>query len=39
MGGPATRAAVLHSVDYRTPDDFKRERVLVVGTGNSAGEI
>jgi pyridine nucleotide-disulfide oxidoreductase len=30
---------VLHSVNYRRPDSFVGERVLVVGAGNSAGEI
>jgi cation diffusion facilitator CzcD-associated flavoprotein CzcO len=30
---------VLHSRDYRRPDDFVSRRVLVVGVGNSAGEI
>ena len=30
---------VLHSVEYRRPDDFTGTRVLVVGAGNSAGEI
>lgn len=30
---------VLHSVSYRKPDPFKGRRVLVVGSGNSAGEI
>jgi indole-3-pyruvate monooxygenase len=30
---------VLHSVEYRRPDGFKGRRVLVVGAGNSAGEI
>ena len=30
---------VIHSRDYRRPDDFARRRVLVVGVGNSAGEI
>jgi len=30
---------VLHSVEYRRPDDFTGKRVLVVGAGNSAGEI
>jgi cation diffusion facilitator CzcD-associated flavoprotein CzcO len=30
---------VLHSVDYRRPDGFSGRRVLVVGAGNSAGEI
>jgi cation diffusion facilitator CzcD-associated flavoprotein CzcO len=30
---------VLHSVEYRRPETFADQRVLVVGTGNSAGEI
>ena len=30
---------ILHSVIYRRPDDFIGQRVLVVGAGNSAGEI
>ena len=30
---------VLHSVEYRRPDPFMGGRVLVVGAGNSAGEI
>ena len=30
---------VMHSVDYRRPDGFAGQRVLVVGVGNSAGEI
>ena len=30
---------VLHSVDYRRPNDFVGKRVLVVGVGNSGGEI
>lgn len=30
---------VLHSVDYRRPDSFRGRRVLVVGVGNSGGEI
>ncbi len=30
---------VLHSVDYRRPDPFSNQRVLVVGAGNSSGEI
>jgi cation diffusion facilitator CzcD-associated flavoprotein CzcO len=30
---------VLHSVEYRRPDGFSGRRVLVVGAGNSAGEI
>ena len=31
--------ALMHSVAYRTPQAFAAERILVVGTGNSAGEI
>ena len=30
---------VIHSVEYKRPESFARERVLVVGVGNSAGEI
>jgi cation diffusion facilitator CzcD-associated flavoprotein CzcO len=30
---------VLHSVEYRRPDGFVGRRVLVVGVGNSGGEI
>ncbi|MGQ0645990.1 MAG: flavin-containing monooxygenase [Gemmatimonadaceae bacterium] len=30
---------VLHSIDYRRPDEFVGTRVLVVGVGNSGGEI
>lgn len=30
---------VLHSVEYRRPDPFVGRRVLVVGVGNSGGEI
>lgn len=30
---------VMHSVDYRRPQPFAGRRVLVVGAGNSAGEI
>lgn len=30
---------VMHSVDYRHPAPYARERILVVGAGNSAGEI
>jgi hypothetical protein len=33
------RGAVIHSVDYRRPGMFAGKRVLVVGAGNSAGEI
>jgi cation diffusion facilitator CzcD-associated flavoprotein CzcO len=30
---------VLHSIEYRRPDPFRGQRVLVVGVGNSGGEI
>lgn len=30
---------VMHSVDYRRPEGFAGQRILVVGVGNSAGEI
>jgi thioredoxin reductase len=30
---------VIHSVDYRRPEPFEGRRVLVVGVGNSGGEI
>lgn len=30
---------VMHSVEYRRPDPFRGRRVLVVGVGNSGGEI
>ena len=30
---------VIHSVEYRRPQPFTNQRVLVVGVGNSAGEI
>lgn len=30
---------VIHSVEYRRPDPFAGRRVLVVGVGNSGGEI
>jgi putative flavoprotein involved in K+ transport len=33
------RGRVMHSRDYLRPDGFKGQRVLVVGAGNSAGEI
>ncbi|WP_149256802.1 ArsO family NAD(P)H-dependent flavin-containing monooxygenase [Actinomadura sp. K4S16] len=29
----------LHTVQYRTPEDFHGQRVVVVGTGNSAAQI
>ncbi len=33
------RCRVIHSVAYRRPEDAPGDRVLVAGTGNSAGEI
>jgi indole-3-pyruvate monooxygenase len=33
------RGEVRHSVTYRRPDEMRGKRVLVVGAGNSAGEI
>ena len=33
------RGRLLHSVEYRRPDGFAGRRVLVVGVGNSGGEI
>ena len=38
-GRDAFRGRVLHSVKYQRPDGFAGQRVLVVGAGNSAGEI
>ena len=38
-GQHAFRGRVLHSVEYRRPDPFRGQRVLVVGVGNSGGEI
>jgi putative flavoprotein involved in K+ transport len=40
LPGAATfRGRVLHSVEYRRPHDFVGQRVLIVGVGNSGGEI
>jgi cation diffusion facilitator CzcD-associated flavoprotein CzcO len=33
------RGPIVHSSDYRNPDAFKDKRTLVVGFGNSGGEI
>jgi cation diffusion facilitator CzcD-associated flavoprotein CzcO len=38
-GSTEFRGRVLHSVDYRRPTDFAGNRVLVIGVGNSGGEI
>ena len=37
--GGVYRGTLMHSVEYRRPDGFGPQRVLVVGAGNSAGEI
>lgn len=37
--GRTFQGRTLHSVDYRRPEPFRGERVLVIGAGNSAGEI
>ena len=33
------KGGAIHSVEYRRPEPFARQHVLVVGVGNSAGEI
>lgn len=33
------KGRILHSVEYRRPEPFANQRVLVVGAGNSSGEI
>jgi cation diffusion facilitator CzcD-associated flavoprotein CzcO len=38
-GRDAYRGRLMHSVEYRRPDGFQGKRVLVVGVGNSGGEI
>jgi cation diffusion facilitator CzcD-associated flavoprotein CzcO len=38
-GRPSFRGEVIHSVEYRRPDAYRGRRVLVVGCGNSGGEI
>lgn len=38
-GRDTFRGRVMHSVEYRRPDPFAGRRVLVVGVGNSGGEI
>jgi cation diffusion facilitator CzcD-associated flavoprotein CzcO len=38
-GSEAYRSLVIHSSEYRNPDAFAGKRVLVVGFGNSGGEI
>jgi cation diffusion facilitator CzcD-associated flavoprotein CzcO len=38
-GRAAFRGPVVHSIEYRRPTDASGRRILVVGAGNSAGEI
>lgn len=38
-GREVYRGRLMHSVEYRRPDGFQGKRVLVVGVGNSGGEI
>jgi cation diffusion facilitator CzcD-associated flavoprotein CzcO len=38
-GIEAYRGAILHSSEYRNPEPYAGKRVLVVGFGNSGGEI
>jgi cation diffusion facilitator CzcD-associated flavoprotein CzcO len=38
-GSDTFRGSIVHSSDYRNPDKFREKRVLVVGFGNSGGEI
>src|SRR5688572_16081015 len=38
-GRESFRGVVLHSADYSRPDTFAGMRVLVIGVGNSGGEI
>ncbi len=38
-GQASFRGRILHSVEYRRPTEFIGQRVLVVGVGNSGGEI
>lgn len=36
---PLFEGRVLHSVEYRRPDEFAGKRVVILGVGNSGGEI
>lgn len=38
-GSSVFTGRVLHSTEYRRPDEFSDQRVLVIGIGNSAAEI
>lgn len=39
QGRSRFRGDIIHSVEYRSPHRFRNQRVLVVGAGNSSGEI
>jgi cation diffusion facilitator CzcD-associated flavoprotein CzcO len=36
---PRFRGRIFHSVEYRRPEGYKGQRILVVGAGNSSAEI
>ena len=38
-GRASYRGRVSHSIEYRRPEPFRGQRVLVIGAGNSGGEI
>lgn len=38
-GRESFRGEIIHSVAYRSPQAYREQRVLVVGVGNSGGEI
>ena len=38
-GRPSLNVPIIHSAEYRSPDRYSGQRVLVVGAGNSAAEI
>ncbi|XP_004688177.1 PREDICTED: dimethylaniline monooxygenase [N-oxide-forming] 4 [Condylura cristata] len=33
------KGQILHSQDYKTPEDFQGKRVLVIGLGNTGGDV
>ncbi len=39
VAGAKNNPYVMHSHFYQSPDDFKQQKVLIVGAGNSAAEI
>lgn len=38
-GGPEFAGRQLHTVSYRSPEQFRRQRAVIVGGGNSAAQI